>query len=309
MKSTKLFSVLVVGVLVFASACRDFVDPIIPYSDFDTGTYLRTIRSASPSSVAPSLTFNFFDLENSDFQVTVEAVSEVGGTNVDNVTVSVRHFRITDTGPVNTPAQPVLVQTVPGSAFTSNGENRFTRATISLTAAEAASAVGFTFDQLEGGDFFDISLELTTTDGRVFNNANLSADVQGGFFYDSPFFYRVGVVCPSNISEQGDEWNASTVSNFGNFSAVVTVNPVGDIRYVVSDVSAGLYAGFGFNTVQEGIYEDACNTLNWVSAGTTQFSLASPGRTGSFDPATGTLVVPWFDSGNGIEGTTTLTKR
>lgn len=309
MKRNLILNTLLVFVLLFAASCRDFVEPNIPYSDFDNGTYVRTIRTATASSVAPSLTFNFFNLSAGKFEATIEIVDNAQGSSVDNVTIKVRHLRIGATGQVFTPVQPVLIRTIAGSEFTSNNESKFPRHTFSITAAQAVAACGLTFDQLDGGDFFDFSLELTDTKGRVFNADNASADVRGGFFYDSPFFYRVGVVCPSEIVTGTENWRASTVSNFGDFSSNVTITKVGAIRYRISDVSAGLYAAFGFNSIQEGLYQDNCNTMVWVSAGTTQFSLAAPTGTGSFNPSTGTLVVPWFDSGNGINGVTTLVKQ
>jgi hypothetical protein len=308
MKRNFILNTVLVCVLLFAASCRDFVEPNIPYSEFDNGTYVRTIRTATASSVAPSLTFNFFNLSVGKFEATIEVVDNALGSSVDNVTIKVRHLRIGATGQVYTPLQPVLIRTIAGSEFTSNSESKFPRHTFSITAAQAVAACGLTFDQLDGGDFFDFSVELTDTKGRVFNADNASSDVRGGFFYDSPFFYRVGVVCPSNIVTGTEAWTASTVSNFGDFTSTVNVTKVGAIRYRISDVSAGLYAGFGFNAIQEGLYQDNCNTFVWVSAGDTQFSLAAPAGTGSYNPSTNTIVVPWFDSGNGIEGITTLVK-
>ena len=320
MKNIKYTYGLLLAFMVFATSCVDFVEPRVPYKTFDTGFYLRTIRSAPNTST----NFNFFDLANSRFSLTLEAVDAEGGTTVDNVQIRVRHRRlIPGVGLEYVPAgsatqvNDVLVKTLNGSEFTPADENpnhptqTYTRASFTITAAEAMQAVGLTPAQINGGDTFEFRLVLTDKKGRVFNANNRSSDVAGGLFYDSPFLYNVNVVCPSNISTATDLWDATSTSRFGTRTAQVRVTPVAGqaTQWEVSDVSAGLYAGFGFNAIQSGIYNDACNVISWLRAGTTQFGLADPGRTGTWDPATRTLTIYWRDSGNNIDGETILVKR
>ena len=94
------------GALIFLSSCRDFVEPNIPYTDFDTAAYLRTISRTST-------TFNFFDLANSKFALTLEAVDAEDGNTVETVEIRVRHRRlIPGVGLEYTPANDVLVRTL-----------------------------------------------------------------------------------------------------------------------------------------------------------------------------------------------------
>ena len=123
---------------------------------------------------------------------------------------------------------------------------------------------------------------------------------------------NIRVVCPSAISVATDVWAATGVSRFGTFTADVSVTPLGNGRYVISDVSAGLYAAFGFGTIQEAIYSDNCNALTFVQARQTEFAISAPAvdpKVGSYDDATKTIVVYWSDPNNAINGTTTLVKK
>lgn len=123
---------------------------------------------------------------------------------------------------------------------------------------------------------------------------------------------NIRVVCPSAISVDTDVWVATGVSRFGTFTADVKVSPLGNGRYVISDISAGLYAAFGFSTTQEAIYSDNCNALTFVQARQTEFAVSAPAvdpKVGSYDAATKTMVVYWSDPNNSINGTTTLVKK
>ena len=180
--------------LIFLSSCRDFVEPAVPYKDFDTGAYLRTIARTST-------TLNFFDLANSKFALTIEAVDVEDGKTVQTVEVRVRHRRlIPGVGLKYTPANDVLVRTLQASDFKTNTASRFLRADISVTAAEAIAAVGLTAAGIQGGDVFEFRLVLNDKFGRRFSSDNVTTNVAGAPFYDSPFQYPVAVVCPSDLA-------------------------------------------------------------------------------------------------------------
>ncbi|MCH6198521.1 hypothetical protein MMU07_02945 [Aquiflexum sp. LQ15W] len=196
MKLIKYSLGMLVTMLVFLTSCTDFVEPRIPYSSFDTGAYLRTVARTSVS-------FNFFDLPNSKFDITVEGVDAENGATIESVEVRVRRRRlIPGVGlqyvPVGTGTNVVDVEVkkIPASAFAVTGDSKFLRTGISVTAAEAITALGLTPAQVNGGDVFEFRLRLTDKFGRVFNDVNASADIKGGLFYDSPFLYNVTVVCP-----------------------------------------------------------------------------------------------------------------
>ena len=154
--------------LIFLSSCRDFVEPNVPYKDFDTGVYLRTIARTSTS-------FNFFDLASSKFALTIEAVDKEDGKTVQTVEVRVRHRRlIPGVGLRYTPANDVLVRTLQASDFKPNTSSRFLRADISVTAAEAIAAVGLTTAGILGiarviGETAPLLLTSLSNNSYVFN--------------------------------------------------------------------------------------------------------------------------------------------
>lgn len=180
-----------VSLLVVATACVDFVEPNIPYRDFDTGAYLRTIDRTS-------VTFSSANLAAANFALTLEAVDAEDGRTVASVEIRVRHRRVIPDVSVDfTPvagSDDILIRTFSQDDFATNDESRFLRMSFSIPASEAISAVGFTEEDILVNDVFEFRVVLTDTQGRVFTNNNRSSDVAGGFFYDSPFFYTVNVV-------------------------------------------------------------------------------------------------------------------
>lgn len=185
---------LLASALIFLSSCRDFVEPNVPYKDFDTGAYLRTIARTST-------TFNFFNLGASKFALTLEAVDIEDGKTVQTVEVRVRHRRlIPGVGLRYTPQNDVVVKTLQASDFQPNQTSRFLRASFEVTAAEAIAAVGLTSAQIEGGDVFEFRLVLNDKFGRRFSSDNVTTNVAGAPFYDSPFQYPVAVICPSDLA-------------------------------------------------------------------------------------------------------------
>jgi hypothetical protein len=194
MKMLRYSLVLLASALIFLSSCRDFVEPRIPYATFDTGAYLRTIARTST-------TFNFFDLANSKFALTLEAVDIEDGKTVQTVEIRVRHRRlIAGVGLKYTPTNDVLVKTLQASDFASNADSRFLRSSFQVTATEALAAVGLTAAEISGGDVFEFRLVLNDKFGRSFSTNNVTSNVAGAPFYASPFQYPVSVVCPSSLA-------------------------------------------------------------------------------------------------------------
>jgi hypothetical protein len=181
---------LMATALIFLSSCRDFVEPRIPYATFDTGAYLRTIARTSTS-------FNFFDLANSKFALTLEAVDIEDGKTVQTVEIRVRHRRlIPGVGLKYTPTNDVLIKTLQASDFAPNTDSRFLRTSFQITGSEAITAVGLTAGEIRGGDVFEFRLVLNDKFGRSFSTNNVTTNVAGAPFYASPFQYPVSVICP-----------------------------------------------------------------------------------------------------------------
>jgi len=189
MKIFKYSFGLLLGAVILLGSCRDFVEPRIPYTTFDTAAYLRTISRTSTS-------FSLADLASSKFEIVVEAVDIEDGGTVETVEVRVRHRRlITNVGLIYTPATDVIVKTLQKSDFAPNTTSRFLRSTILVTATETLAAVGLAPGAIRAGDVFEFRLVLNDRFGRVFTDSNKSGDLTAPF-YSSPFFYPVSVVAP-----------------------------------------------------------------------------------------------------------------
>ena len=253
---------LMATALIFLSSCRDFVEPRIPYATFDTGAYLRTIARTST-------TFNFFDLANSKFALTLEAVDIEDGKTVQTVEIRVRHRRlIPGVGLKYTPTSDALVKTLQASDFAPNADSRFLRASFQVTATEALAAVGLSAAEIKGGDVFEFRLVLNDKFGRRFSSDNVTTNVGGAPFYASPFQYPVSVICPSDLAGTYDFTASEQKSNYGTcaggtFTGKTTWKKVGtSTRYLVSDGTFGLYG------CQNDVYtgdvgvSDACGALS-----------------------------------------------
>ncbi|MBC6367152.1 hypothetical protein [Algoriphagus sp. AK58] len=249
---------LLASALIFLSSCRDFVEPNVPYKDFDTGAYLRTIARTSTS-------FNFFNLANSKFALTLEAVDIEDGKTVQTVEIRVRHRRlIPGVGLRYTPQNDVLVKTLQASDFKPNSDSRFLRTSFEVTAAEAIAAVGLTQAQIQGGDVFEFRLVLNDKFGRTFSSNNVTTNVAGAPFYASPFQYPVSVVCPSDLAGtyQFDALETFCGKTFSG-STTWTAVAASPGSYTVSDGTFGAWQACYPDTWGSGNVRinDACNRL------------------------------------------------
>lgn len=260
---------MLVSMLVFITSCTDFVEPRIPYSTFDTGAYLRTVARTSD-------TFNFFDLANAKFDITIEGVDAENGATVESVEVRVRRRRlIPGVGLQYVPlplagggVNDVLVKTLTSADFAPNDQSKFLRAKILVTSTETFAALGLTASQINGGDVFEFRLKMTDKSGRVFNDVNASADIKGGAFYASPFLYNVSVVCPTDLAGTYQFTSSEMQSPFGScpgsITGTVTFTAVaGTTSYGVSDATFGFWDCYGDTFGGNVRLNDACGTLSF----------------------------------------------
>ena len=264
------------SLLVVITACVDFIEPNIPYATFNTGLYMRTLSGGTGQN------WSIFDLQGSNFNVEFEAVDAEEGETLETVEIFVRHRRlIAGVGfeyiPAGTSTQvnQVLIGTMTRADFQKATENpnhpttRYLRGSFSISAADVVSALGVTFADIEGADAFEFRVRATDRFGRVFDDTNRSPDVQGGFFYRSPFRYDVPVVCPSDLGGTYNFESTAMSSAFGScpgtITGEVTFTPVeGTTSYIVSDATFGFWDCYGdaFDGGEVRI-NDACGRLSF----------------------------------------------
>jgi hypothetical protein len=305
MKIFKYSFGLLVSALVLLSSCRDFVEPNVPYSSFDTGAYLRTI-----SSTTNSTTFNFFDLPSSKFALTLEAVDIEDGGTVETVEIRVRHRRlIPGVGLQYTPTADVLVKTLQKADFAPNSDSRFLRTSFSITSAETLAAVKLTTADIKAADVFEFRLVLNDKKGRKFSVNNVTTNVAGAPFYASPFQYFVSVVCPSDLA---GEYEYSQTSMESVYGSCATDPLTGKVKftavsgspgaYTVSDATFGFWACYGDSWGAGNVrINDACGTLTF--SGADKYGVS---YTFNFISNDGTNLVFGWVNGDGEKGTVTL---
>lgn len=183
--------------------------------------------------------------------------------------VRVRHRRlVSGVGLKYTPANDVLVKTLNASDFKPNTASRFLRASFEITAAEAIAAVGLKAADIKGGDSFEFRMVLIDKLGRKFSSDNVTTNVAGAPYYDSPFQYPVSVICPSDLAGTYDFTVTEQKSDYGTcpgatFSGKTTWTKVGtSTSYLISDGTFGLY-GCQNDTYKGDVkISDACGVLS-----------------------------------------------
>ena len=269
------------SLLVVSTACVDFIEPNVPYATFNTGLYLRTLSGLGQ-------TFNIFTLPGSNFNLELEAVDAEEGETLETVEIFVRHRRlIAGVGfeyiPAGTSTQvnQVLIGTLTKADFQKATENPnhpttlYRRGTFSISLEQVVQALGVTLADIEGADAFEFRLKATDRFGREFNDLNRSPDVQGGFFYRSPFRYDVPVICPSELADTYRFESTDMTSGFGSCPGTITgevtltqnKNAAGNNipgSYLVSDATFGFWDCYGDSWDDgEVALNDACGRLSF----------------------------------------------
>jgi len=227
------------------------------------------------------------------------AVTQVRSSSTQTNVVEIQVNRVSTSA---TSAVTINLEVDPTSTAVSGVHYRFDASSVTIPAGEFVAKVPLTI--LTG------NIEPTETPNLILKMASATgAEISSNY---GSLTVLIRVVCPSSISTAADKWVATGTSGYGTFTANVTVTPLANGRYVISDVSAGLYAAFGFDTIQEAVYSDNCDKLTFVSSRTTQFAISAPAvdpKVGSWDATTKTMTVYWSDPNNGINGKTVLVKQ
>jgi hypothetical protein len=297
MKKIQIILSMLVATFV-ATSCTDFVEPAIPYNGFETGTYLKTITAPAP--------INFFDIDNANFSTLLECHAIDKINNVKELDVFVKHRR------GNTVSPEVKLTTIAGSSFTSTGDSKWPRGTVAVKVADALAKLGFIKTNIKGGDFLEYRLLLTTNDNKVFTNNNLTADVSGGEYYASPFFYRVAVVCPSALQGTYEYSTTDIKSGPGGTLAICGGTKKGTViiaastvqgEYTISDGTFGLFECLYADTPPLGTirFTDACGKIGMK--GNDRYGDAYKA---TFVSATDTELTFTWDNTYGDKATTTL---
>jgi len=203
MKKVKNYLMLAMGILVISCSSDDkLIDTVS--ETVERGLVLRTASVNSSS-------YNIFDTA-SEWGVTLEVQDKEQGGLLSEVRMFIS-FTDNSTIGGDLSTSEAALPSVPASAF-SSGPFGFPRADVALSFADALTATGIAYADIEGGDTFNFRLEAVLTDGRVFTN-NANGTVLGGSFFSSPFAYVSTVVCPPTKPTAG-VWTINFEDSFGD---------------------------------------------------------------------------------------------
>ena len=283
-------STLVLGGLLLAS-CADEDTQRIP--DLLPGANVRVV-------VNPDRAFlDFTDIDNSGYEFTAYSQNN----DIEKAEFFFSYYDISEDSTYE--EQVVTVTSFP--------------TTVSFSSAELANLFQLSGPAHFGGaDLFNFRTVATMTDGRVFSAANSSPNIvaaSGTTSFTALFSTFVGG-CQSEIPTTGTWMSQSQQNPFGaDEKAGITITPIeGQPNfYQLSDVSTGLYGAFNFNPDQPIQIEDVCNTIFIRSNNGSQFTIvtntAAGFGPGTYDPATETISLPWYDSGNAFGDVILLTRE
>jgi hypothetical protein len=191
-KIIKKIVLIILAVSTFS--CSDTNNAIYDVFDgVEYGAIIRTLNTGNQN-------FNLFDLSSS-WDITIETQDEKFGALLSQVVVYVGYTDNKDDGNDNNRAEVVL-NTIPASEFTTSA-NGLPTTSLMYTLNDMVTALGLASGQYNGGDTFNIRLEVVLTDGRTFSAADGSGSLQGSYF-QSPYVYQAGMLCIPDVPFSGD---------------------------------------------------------------------------------------------------------
>jgi len=296
------FIIVVFAALGMAISCSDDIQ----FFDKDAIIYALFLNVVeTPSSTFGTVSQSDFRLNTTSvYQVTLEERDVERGKLFQAVDF---YVKLKDNTVPKLTTNEVKVKSVPATDFTQDPDTDYPRATISISAQDVLTALGLTQGDINGGDQVEVRYELVMKDGRVFTNSNASGIVTGGAFFNSPFFYRIPVVC---VSARAGDYDGVTdwVDYYGypgNFTYLESLSAAtGAGQYNLADLSGGMEPIIWGSPKVKAVIQDLCGKITLVSA---PYSYPYYVRDGSqIDLATGAMTIVW-ENYYGENGVTVLT--
>ncbi len=190
MKQIKIYiSLLFLG--LFGASCETEMVERLDEFGLEQGGYMRTV---SPYPVSAT-TFNVSkaNMTGTKMEIVAEAVTPQFGALFSSYDLVVRFVDATPANGNNSKPDAAL-RSIPASAFSKDPVTNYPRLTITITGKQAQDALALTDAQISSGDRFEVRGTMRLTNGRSFNASNTGANITGGAFYSSPFFYRLNIL-------------------------------------------------------------------------------------------------------------------
>ncbi len=184
MKYIKLFPLVLTLVLLGIACKTEMVDKLDDFG-LDQGGYMRIV---TPYPVVTStFTVSKKNMGGTKAEMVNEAVTLEKGGRFATYDLEMRFVGTTTTA-------YKAFKSIPASAYAKDPTTGYPRHTLSITGAEALTLMGLDTSKIKAKDKFEIKATMKLTDGKSFNADNTGANITGGAFYSSPFFYTLNVV-------------------------------------------------------------------------------------------------------------------
>lgn len=280
--------------LVLLNACRD--EDWSPAPDMNDHIGAVTLIQVNPEK-------NFYNALNSLAEEEVEFILDVDGFDVTEVaSVDIILIFTEKDGIYNEAEDEYEDREYPPVKV---GEITSFPSTFSISAVEAAEALGWDIADFEVGDSFNLMFPIHSADGRTFTvalNSDLCQQPAQPSFGGCNVAWPIA--CPSSL---GGEYSVissgtstdtcpspATLTNFA-YSRTITFTALGGGNYRLNESLGGQYiewygACYGYDFETANTIVDVCNTISgtFATAFGESFSIS-----GSVDPDTGVITINW----------------
>ena len=246
---------------IFMASCAQTVDnPFPEFDDMEKGAYARKTDGVNG-------VFDFFDVENSMIDFTVELYDENQGKNITNYDWTVKYVGDTEVG-------PVPFKSFTAADFSPNADGLPSK-TITFGFAEALDALGLTKDDIDGGNYFLFEATITKANGAKFSSANTGGNIINSAPFSGLFTVRQNIICPSELAGKFDLVATGWCGEVYEGVYELIEDGIGeyliwDVDHDVEDFSLGAYyVCYGATATLPGgnlKLVDACNVLSQSGA-------------------------------------------
>ena len=184
MKYIKLIPfILTLG--LFAIACKTEMVEKLDDFGLDQGGYMRIVTPFPVTT--PTFKVSKANMAGTKAEMVNEAVTLEKGGRFANYDLEIRFVGASTT-------EYKAFRSIPASSYVKDATTGYPRHTLTITGAEALTAMALDTSKIVKGNKFEIRATMKLTDGKAFNALNTGVNITGGAFYSSPFFYTLNVI-------------------------------------------------------------------------------------------------------------------
>jgi hypothetical protein len=261
----KIFSLGALAlIMMLFTACEEEPRAFPEFGDdnVQTGAFPRLIDGVNGI-------FDFFDIENSSINFTVEFYDVNEGRDVTDYNWRATYLPASEG---SAPVGPVSILQIPSSSF-GTSDFGLPSATINFDFSDVLDQLGIAASDVEPASTIRFESTLILNDGREFTRFNTGPNVLAGGSFQALFILDQSIVCPSDIGGTFAYTNViSTTWPDGceprTVTGEVTFTENAEGSYTVSDFSFGGYiacygSGDPGGTLR---FQDACNLISATGA-------------------------------------------